>query len=304
MEPFNSPSVFGFYAPNNRPDGPLNNRGLVSPEAQLATTPPMIGILNGLSSLVDFGLSSCTFGFGYGSSCGNPVVPAGTLSYSPAVGATPAQILDELDLLLTASRLNSTLKAYMVREYTARLAATNNTLLALQYAEKMILLSAEFHTTNANLVSNVVRPDPPPAVPKGRPPKTIIVIFLNGGLDSYNLLVPDTSCNLYTEYLALRTSAALNSSLMLPFTVPAGQPCSTFAVHSAMPTMRDLFNSGEASFLTNIGPMIEPVSKADFLGTSGVTKEFPPSLFAHNVQQSAIQSLDPQNLISKVGPTM
>jgi uncharacterized protein (DUF1501 family) len=299
MEPFASPSVFGFFSPLNRPDGPLNNRGLVSPEAQLATTPPLIGLINGLTSLVDFGLSSCSSGFGYGSFCGNPVVPAGTLAYAPPTGATPAQIVDELDLLLTASRLNTTLKAYIVREYSSRLAATNSSVLALKYAQKMILLSSEFHTSNANVVSSTPRPDPPPPVPKGRAPKNIIVVFLNGGLDSYNLLVPDTSCALYNEYLALRTSAALNSSLLLPFAVPAGQPCSTFALHSAIPNLRDLFTAGEASFFSNIGPMIEPVSKADFLGTSGVKKQFPPSLFAHNVQQSAIQNLDPKNLVSK-----
>jgi hypothetical protein len=89
-----------------------------------------------------------------------------------------------------------------------------------------------------------------------------------------------------------------------------------------MPTLTSLFQSGEAAFVANVGPMIEPVTQADFLGKSGVKKKFPPSLFAHNVQQVkqdkckmrrdcvlclynyllyqlAIQNLDPLNLVAK-----
>ncbi len=301
MEAFGSPSVFGFYLPLNRPDGFLNNRGMVSPEAQIATTPPLIGLINGLASLVDNGLSSCNSGFGFGSSCSAPISVAGALQYaSPASATTAAQVIDDLDLLLTSGRLNSTLKAYVIREYSARLAATNSTVAALKYAQKMILLSTEFHTTNANLVSNVRRPVAAPQSPLGRPPKNIVVLFMNGGLDSYNLLVPDTGCALFDEYTNLRTSAALNASQMLSFAVPAGsQPCANFAIHSAMPNLRTLVQNGEAAFVANVGPMIVPVSKADFLGTSGLKKKFPPSLFAHNAMQSAIQNGDPANLVAK-----
>ena len=41
------------------PDGALLEAGLVAPEAQLATTPFVVSFLNGVSSLVDYGLTSC-----------------------------------------------------------------------------------------------------------------------------------------------------------------------------------------------------------------------------------------------------
>lgn len=244
------------------------------------------------------------------------MVPAGVLQYRN--NGTSTQVIAELDLLLTGGRVNDTLKRYMASEFDSVYRGNpNNTVAALKYAQKMMLLSTEFHTTNANILTPTVRNVPlvPPSL--NRPSKNVIVVFLNGGLDrfaesiclflclilesqSYNLLVPDPSCALYNEYVALRTGAALNSSQLLPITPPVGQQsCSTYAVHSAIPTLQSLFASGEASFLANIGPMIEPVSQRDFLGTSGVKKKFPPSLFAHNLQQLAIQNLDPSNLVAK-----
>ena len=298
QEVFQSPSVFGFYQPSNRPNGPLTDMGMASPEAQIMTTPPIIGMINGLSSLVDNGLTNCNSGFG--SSCPNPNPPVGRLQWAPPNGATPDQIVDELDLLLTGGRMNTTLKNYIVSQYQARLAANVTATLALRYIQKMFFFSNEFHTTNANKLTSVVRPKAVPTPSGGRPYKAIIVLFLNGGLDSFNLLVPDPSCaSLFQQYQDLRTSAALNTTQLLQLNDVTGQPCTKFAVHNAMPNLATMFNAGEASFIANIGPMVQPVSRADFLGTSGVKKKFPPSLFAHNVQQLAIQNLDPTNLVSK-----
>ena len=64
MTPFHSPSVFGFYLPEFSPDGFLTAAQLTAPEAQLATGPNLIEFLNGMFSLVDYGLTSCDLGFG------------------------------------------------------------------------------------------------------------------------------------------------------------------------------------------------------------------------------------------------
>ena len=69
MEAHKSPSVFNFYQPDFSPSGPLSDAGLYAPEAGLATAPLVIGLLNGLTSLVESGLSSCNNGFG--SACAN-----------------------------------------------------------------------------------------------------------------------------------------------------------------------------------------------------------------------------------------
>ena len=69
--PFLAPSVFNFYRPDYAPPG-FAERGLVAPEAQLATAPLQVGYLNGMSSLAHYGLTSCASGFGTRGSCGGP----------------------------------------------------------------------------------------------------------------------------------------------------------------------------------------------------------------------------------------
>jgi hypothetical protein len=54
---FQSPSVFNFYLPEFTPAGPVQEAGLVAPEAQIATAPNLIGYLNGVTSLIDNGTS-------------------------------------------------------------------------------------------------------------------------------------------------------------------------------------------------------------------------------------------------------
>ena len=42
----------------------MGDAGLVSPESQLLDMPKIFGLLNDIVSLVDFGLNSCSSGFG------------------------------------------------------------------------------------------------------------------------------------------------------------------------------------------------------------------------------------------------
>ena len=61
---YQSPSVFNFFLPGYSPNGPLAAAGLVSPEAMLGTAPYALGFLNGVGSLIKYGLSGCRGGFG------------------------------------------------------------------------------------------------------------------------------------------------------------------------------------------------------------------------------------------------
>ena len=64
QNPYQSPSVFNFYLPEYMPMGPVADRLLVAPEAELATAPYIIQALNGMFSLINNGLTSCMSGFG------------------------------------------------------------------------------------------------------------------------------------------------------------------------------------------------------------------------------------------------
>lgn len=61
---FQQPSVFSFYQPDFSPDGPIATAGLVSPEGQLDTGPYLMSYLNGIDTLIEYGLTSCMDGFG------------------------------------------------------------------------------------------------------------------------------------------------------------------------------------------------------------------------------------------------
>ena len=62
-QPYAAPSVFGFYLPSFVPDGPLGEQQLVAPEAELLTSPRLLNFVNGITSLIDFGLTTCDSGF-------------------------------------------------------------------------------------------------------------------------------------------------------------------------------------------------------------------------------------------------
>ncbi len=57
-------TVFSFFLPEFQPYGRVGDASLVAPEATLLDMPRIVGMLNGLTSLSKYGLSSCWGGFG------------------------------------------------------------------------------------------------------------------------------------------------------------------------------------------------------------------------------------------------
>ncbi len=116
--------------------------------------------------------------------------------------------------------------------------------------------------------------------------RALVCVFLFGGNDSFNMLVPNTQAE-YEAYAASRQYLAIPRAELLPITpVSAGTP--DFGVHPSMTGIRNLFDSGDAAFVTNVGPLVEPTTKDDYFNGS-VT--LPPQLFSHNDQQDQWTSL-------------
>jgi hypothetical protein len=98
-----SPSVFNFYLPEFQPAGPIADAGLVSPEAELATTPLVKSFLNGMLSLVRWGLTNCHRGFGTSQmfrschTCNGNVQATndGLLAYQPASAGSSMEMCYE-----------------------------------------------------------------------------------------------------------------------------------------------------------------------------------------------------------------
>lgn len=125
--------------------------------------------------------------------------------------------------------------------------------------------------------------------------RALVCVFLHGGNDSYNMLVPNTSAE-YAAYAASRQNLALLQEDLLPIT-PASTGTADFGLHPSMGGIQGLFQSGNAALVTNVGPLVEPTTKDQYFNKS-VT--LPPQLFSHNDQQDQWASLR-GNVPSKTG---
>ena len=113
------------------------------------------------------------------------------------------------------------------------------------------------------------------------------MIFMNGGADTFNMIVPHSECgdttDLYAQYQTVRGvgegGVALQPNKLLPIDVPAGtQPCNRFGLHYKMTNMKQMYEGGEVAFIANMGSLIEPLTKEEYRAK---TKRIPRQLFGH-----------------------
>lgn len=122
--------------------------------------------------------------------------------------------------------------------------------------------------------------------------KAMVCIFLFGGMDSHELLIPHDQASLDT-YTQLRQGIAPTGSrthealLALNPANAADFGSRAFALPPEMSGIRTLFNEGRASIVANVGPLIRPVTRTAFENRS---VSLPPRLFSHNDQQAVWRS--------------
>jgi uncharacterized protein (DUF1501 family) len=110
--------------------------------------------------------------------------------------------------------------------------------------------------------------------------KALVCIFLFGGNDANNMVVPyDTQG--YANYASLRANLALSQSSLLGLT-----PTPNFALHPSLPDVQSLYNSGNAALVTNVGTLTQPITRAQVLA-GGIV---PSNLYSHPDQQEEWQN--------------
>jgi uncharacterized protein (DUF1501 family) len=116
--------------------------------------------------------------------------------------------------------------------------------------------------------------------------RALVCVFLFGGNDSFNMLVPRSSAE-YNAYLASRQNMAVAQADLLPITSlnPDG---ALYGVHPSMAGLKALFDQGQAAFVANVGPLLAPTTKAQYQAQSVA---LPPQLFSHNDQQDQWHAL-------------
>lgn len=103
----------------------------------------------------------------------------------------------------------------------------------------------------------------PKLKPIAKQNKALVFIMLDGGNDSFNMLVPH-SANDYADYKQTRSNLALTKQQLLPLDGYKDALGRQFAVHHAMPEVKALFEDGTLAFVANTGPLVEPTTKATF----------------------------------------
>ena len=129
--------------------------------------------------------------------------------------------------------------------------------------------------------------------------KALVCVFLFGGNDSWNMIVPSSNAE-YSEYAASRQNLAVPQGSLLPLqlAVPDASGWS-FGVNPAMPGLQELFNAGRAAIVANVGPLVAPTTLGS---TESFSVPLPPQLFSHNDQQDQWHSLKGREVPSRAGP--
>ena len=127
--------------------------------------------------------------------------------------------------------------------------------------------------------------------------RALIYINLSGGNDTHNtvLATDPTSWQTYMKYRDSTATDGANSialapGALLPISVAnaAGQNTGrSFALNPNLPNIQGLFAAKKAAVVANIGPMIQPITAAQYKAGS---VPVPPNLFSHNSMTSTWQA--------------
>jgi uncharacterized protein (DUF1501 family) len=110
--------------------------------------------------------------------------------------------------------------------------------------------------------------------------KALVCIFLAGGNDSNNLIIPTIQAE-YDNYAAIRSQVlAIPQLAILPIS-PSNSDGHTYGLHPACPELQTLFGEGKLAVLFNTGTLVFPITRAQY--QSGAFHK-PPQLFSHSDQ--------------------
>jgi uncharacterized protein (DUF1501 family) len=133
--------------------------------------------------------------------------------------------------------------------------------------------------------------------------RALVCVFLHGGNDSANSLVPHNATNAspggntYGVYGATRPAMAVAQGDALAQALnPLGDGLpgdgASYGLHPSMPEMRTLFNGGQAAVVANVGTLFGPITRAEYQANPALA---PPQLFSHSDQANFWQTSRPDN---------
>ncbi|MBI3714710.1 MAG: DUF1501 domain-containing protein [Betaproteobacteria bacterium] len=118
--------------------------------------------------------------------------------------------------------------------------------------------------------------------------KALVCIFLFGGNDANNLIVPNDTAS-YATYLNARggvaNGVAIAQNQLIGITPQTGS--ASYGLHPQFSSLKTVWDAGKLAVMCNTGTLIQPLTKADYLNIQ-IAK--PQQLFSHSDQQNQWQA--------------
>ncbi len=110
--------------------------------------------------------------------------------------------------------------------------------------------------------------------------KALVFVFLFGGADSFNMVVPKSDTPRYDRYAQIRGGMAIPRDQLLDLSGSA------YGFHPRMTRMQELFNQGRLAVVGNVGVLNQPIGHQEIAaaGNGGQIDNLPDQLRAHNTQ--------------------
>jgi uncharacterized protein (DUF1501 family) len=108
--------------------------------------------------------------------------------------------------------------------------------------------------------------------------RALVCVFLFGGNDSNNTIIPTDDTN-YQAYTSIRGSLALTAAELSQTVYNGTAP---FAFHGKLPELASMFSSKELAVVANVGSLVQPVTRAQY---QAAQTPVPLNLFSHSDQQ-------------------
>lgn len=117
--------------------------------------------------------------------------------------------------------------------------------------------------------------------------KALVCVFLQGGNDQSNTVVPRSGTG-YTTYQQARPTLALPAANLLTIS-PTGYNGNPLGLHPSLAALQPLFNQQRVALMANVGTLAVPISKTQW-NSGSPTVAVPSQLFSHSDQQGAWQT--------------
>src|SRR5262249_53872706 len=100
------------------------------------------------------------------------------------------------------------------------------------------------------------------ALAQGTDYRALVCVFLFGGNDGNNTVIPYDGYNDPGGYAAVRTAStlAIPKANLLPIATSYG----TYGLHPKLPDVQNLYNQGKVAIICNAGPLVKPLTKPEY----------------------------------------